>query len=374
MIKMLCSLVVLLIALPGSTQVVFRTQLPPVGLTTKSQLWNASLVNNSGSSMMAQVELSVADVTTNQLVFTATTKIFNLPVGLKHLQGSDIQPITYNVVSSSYNVNTSSEGFLPVGRFTICYNVLKIYSDVSERLVEECETAEVEALSPPQLILPADSDVIAMKRPVFVWMAPSPGYLFSNLNYSWSLVEVLPMQTPSDALTQNIPIFYHSGITSSNFQYPVSAPALDSTRLYAWRVAAKNNFTDVGVSESWTFRLKNTTPSSALPLTTSTIYAELLKQESANYSMFNGIVRIKLVNTSNHKQLSMRLFDISSNARKEIRLDTTDVPLVYGENYINLDFSRNSNLQTGKMYQLECLAAGSDRYFVKFVFTKPEVE
>src|SRR5439155_11197640 len=123
------------------------------------------------------------------------------------------------------------EGFLPVGRFSVCYTVLQIYHDAVEQAADDCVNIEVEPLSPPILVMPADSEVVQVARPVFNWMPPSPYTLFNNLQYSWVLAEVLPMQTGAMAVQQNIPVPAQSVLSVPLLVYPASVHPLDENKL-----------------------------------------------------------------------------------------------------------------------------------------------
>ncbi|WP_315819556.1 hypothetical protein [Paraflavitalea speifideaquila] len=83
-------------------------------------------------------------------------------------------PITYNPGSAGYAVDPSPEGFLPIGLFNICYTAIRIESDAVDRLGEECETIEIEPVSPPQLMIPMDEEQVTITRPFL------PGYLLRH--------------------------------------------------------------------------------------------------------------------------------------------------------------------------------------------------
>src|SRR6266702_2264702 len=109
----------------AKAQVVMNLQLPPAGLTVKSQLWNLSVVNTASQTMQAQIELSMGSVSNNQSVLTATTRVLDFPKGLRQLHAGEVAPVIYNVLTSGYNVDGSPEGFLPVGTFQLCYSVIR---------------------------------------------------------------------------------------------------------------------------------------------------------------------------------------------------------------------------------------------------------
>ena len=205
MSKRIAFIIALFISALANGQVIVNLQLPPMGLSIKSQLWNLSLINTGTGDINVQVEMTMTDVSNNQRVLTGLSKNFVLPRGVKQVQATDVMPIIYTVGAPGYNLDGNPAGFLPIGIFNICYSIIKINNDGAERLGEECQTIEIEPLSPPQLVIPHDSEHVETTRPFFTWLPPSPYNLFNNLQYDWILVEVQPTQNAATALQQNIP-------------------------------------------------------------------------------------------------------------------------------------------------------------------------
>ncbi|MBS1564500.1 MAG: hypothetical protein JST39_08915, partial [Bacteroidetes bacterium] len=214
----------LVTALPA--QVLINLQLPPSGVTVKSQLWNFSLINTATTTYDIQVEITLTDLRNNQRILTGTSRMLSLPRGAKMIKPSDVAPVSYNVTGQG--VDASPDGFLPVGRFMACFSVLRINSDLAERIAEECETIEVEPISPPILVMPSDSERVSMNRPLFTWIPPTPFTLFANLRYNWKLAEVSPLQTGATAIQQNVPLMYQTDLGMTNYQYPMSSAPLDT--------------------------------------------------------------------------------------------------------------------------------------------------
>lgn len=349
------------------SQVVVNTQLPPAGLTLKSQLWNLSLVN-TGAEINVQVELTMTDASNNQRVMTAVTRIFRLPRGAKQLQASDLLPIVYTPGSPGYNVDARPDGFLPTGTFHICYGITLYINDRTEQLNEECETVDIEPLSPPQLVMPADNEQVELTRPFFTWLPPTPFNSFNNLVYDWVLVEVMPMQSAADALQQNIPVLTQQNIAYANLQYPLSAPALDSSKLYAWRVTAKNNISPVAVSEVWVFKVKLygiDSTKAKKPLIT---YSRLRRTEDASYIISNGIVRVEHLNELANSEATISVYDISHPARRSISLEQENYALKYGQNFLDIDLRGNTQLKDRNIYLLELKNAKNERWYLKFEY------
>ena len=355
----------------ASTQVLINLQLPPSGIMVKSQLWNLSLINTSNDVLNIQVEIVLTDVSNNQRVLAGTSRLFQLPKGIKQLQANDAMPIIYNVLNTGYGIDGSQDGFLPIGTFTVCFSVLRVTNDFSERLAEECETIDIEPVSPPFLIAPSDSEHVDLTHPFFTWIPPSPYNLFNNLLYDWVLVEVQSMQTGATAIQQNVPLLSQSNLAFTNFQYPLSQPDLDTSKLYAWQVTAKNNISPIAKSEIWTFRIRklgtdtNTTPDKE------SFYAKLKKEEDASFVLCYGVLKYAYFNELNNGQVEINVFDISGPVRRQVFLDSAFYSVTPGQNFKYFDL-RDKGLIDKHTYRLELVAATGARWYLKFEFRKPD--
>ena len=368
--KKILSLVLLsLLAGAGSAQVLINLQLPPSGVMVKSQLWNFSLVNTATTTYDIQVEVTLTDMGSNQRVLTGTSKLIQLPKGARVIKPSDVTPVTYNVTGAG--VDASPDGFLPVGHFMACFSVLRINSDLSERLAEECESIEVEPISPPLLVSPSDSDQVELVRPLFTWIPPTPFTMFASLRYNWTLVEVAPLQTGAAAIQQNVPLLSQSNLGITSFQYPLSSAALDTGKIYAWQVSAMNNNSVIAQSEIWTFRLRNIGIDTVTTANKEGFYARLKREENASFVLCYGKLNYEYFNESNTTMVQLRLLDISKPVRRTIALDSASYAVTPGQNLRRLDLT-DKGLTAGHVYLLELLNPAGERWYLKFAFRKPD--
>src|SRR5207302_6108589 len=74
-------------------------------------------------------------------------------------------------------------------------------------------------------------------------------------NYDLLIAEVQNGQTPEEALEDNLPVYSASYVTSVSKNYPSSYKALDTGKVYAWKVVAKNGESFAAQSEVWTFSI-----------------------------------------------------------------------------------------------------------------------
>ena len=244
----------LLLGLSLRAQISMTVQVPPTGVLMKNQLWNMMLVNAGSNPVTVRIQLILSDEKNNQPVMTATTAPIVLSRGARQLQVKDIGPIQYDFSGPSFHADQDPNGLLPVGSFQACYTVALAEKGGAPR-VENCIQVNVDPLSPPLLNTPADEGSLYTPYPQFTWLPPTPIGLFSDLSYDLIVVEVLPGQAKADAIQQNIPVYSAGFVKNLYSNYPASYTALDTGRLYAWRIVALNNSQPAAMSDVWTFRV-----------------------------------------------------------------------------------------------------------------------
>ena len=288
-----------------------------------------------------------------------------LPAGAKAINANTVAPVVYTA-GAGYTIDGNPNGFLPVGVYNICYSVTRWTNDISEQIADECVTAEVEPISPPQLIQPGDSDRVISRRPFFTWLPPTPFNTFSNLLYDWVLVEVQATQSAADAIQQNVPVFLQSNISFTSLQYPLSMPELDTSKLYAWRVTAKNNLSPIANSEVWSFRLQQFS-NDTFHTTNKGFYAQLRREPDASYVISGSPLRFFYQHELNSPAVQIKITDLSKTAQQPIQLDSANLAVKYGANYMSLDLS-NNGLTDRHMYLLEITNDRNEHWFLKFEY------
>jgi hypothetical protein len=270
-------------------------------------------------------------------------------------------------VNANYPVDPQPYGFLPVGIFNICYTLYWQNNDGLETVAEQCETLEVEPLSPPQLILPENEDKIEQEYPFFTWTAPMSTTLMSGLRYDWKMVEVLPTQSASDAIQFNVPVWIQRSLPTNSFQYPLSLPKLDSSKLYAWQVTALNNLMPVSHSEIWLFKISKSTE--AIPGRRKGTYAELKKNMGGQAVLLDGDIQFIYTNDQNNSNASILLFEVNKGKRQALLSSPIQLPLIQGTNYLRIPISSIKGIRKKQDYILELDDLGK-KYYLKFQLTQ----
>ena len=346
-------------------QVTINLQLPPVGIVQKNQLWNLSLINTGSSTAIVKLNMLMTDIATGQPVLSASTNTVNLPQGSRLLQYAELLPVTYTVLNSNYNVDPSSNGFLPVGNFNVCFQVMKHGAEAFQAVSEECTTIEIEPLTPPYLTIPADESEIEQDRPFFSWLPPNPISLFNNLSYSFKLVEVLPNQRGSEAVQQNIPLVLREFVTGNTFSYPNANPKLDTAKIYAWQVVANNNNLHVANSEVWTFKIKPGVQDDSRPVADAPFYKLKIEAGTA-YFICDGSLRYEYINELNDTHSAIKIYDISNRSKKQLIKEYAE-NLKDGQNLVIVDLKKDV-LKKGHIYLMELTNSRNEIWACSFQF------
>ena len=369
--KMTILVVLLLGLLSAGGQVLLNLQLPPSGIYLKSQLWNFSVINTSGQPISIKIEMTFTDAANAQRIMTASSGIVTLTQQVTQLQSANLVPIVYSIINNTYNIDTNPNGFLPVGRFDVCFAVMQVNLDVTDKLAEECETIEVEPASPPILVEPADGDQSDVTRPFFTWVPPAPLASFSNLRYDWILVEVQGNQTPADAIQQNLPVYAQQDLAVSSLLYPASLPELGTNKTYAWQVAAKSSNNAIAKTDIWTFTVKQYTPDTVQNRDSKGYYVPLKRENDAAYTTSTGLVRYEYLNEINDTAARISICEITGTARTPVNLNTNQVKLRYGYNYLLTNLMSNSDMKDKHIYLLELINSKQERWYLKFEYRAP---
>lgn len=350
-----------------NAQIVLQSQLPSPGVFSKAQLWNISIMSSNSQAMNVRLVVTISDLQTNQLVLSGTTRFFLLNQGAVLLTQNQVSPISYQAVNANYPVDPQPDGFLPVGVFNICYTLYWQNNDGLETVAEQCETLEVEPLSPPQLILPENEENIEQEYPFFTWTAPMSTTLLSGLRYDWKMVEVLSGQNASDAIQFNVPVWIQRSLPTNSFQYPLSLPKLDSSKLYAWQVTALNNLMPVSHSEIWLFKISRN--KELIPGRRKGTYALLKKNLGGQAVLLDGDIQFVYTNDQNYKNARIMLFELNKGKRQAVLSSPILLPLGQGSNYLRIPISSIKGIRKNQDYILELDDLGK-KYYLKFQLTQ----
>ena len=151
-------------------------------------------------------------------------------------------------------------GRIPEGTYQACVTMADGNGFV---LGESCATFTIVYPDPPLLLAPGDGEAVSTAAPFFQWTPIQVPPAF-QVRYALQVAELLPNQTPEEALHSTIVHYQGPDIDITNFQYPIDGQPFEPGKRYVWRVTAvdQNGFppaTNGGGSEIRTFRFDNGT-------------------------------------------------------------------------------------------------------------------
>ncbi|MFT3981670.1 MAG: hypothetical protein QM687_14440 [Ferruginibacter sp.] len=367
--KIFLSFLILTLFETVKSQVIVNIQLPQVGLYLNSQLWNMSLTNAGTTATNIRIDMILSDAQNGDMILSGASREFVLATGTKQIQLTDLIPIQYNLLNYQYGASATADGFLPIGNFVVCYSIFQRNSEEYEKVAEDCETILVEPASPPLLVFPEDDGIIDENRPVFTWIPPAPSFLFSNLSYELILVEVLNNQQPSEAVQFNLPLLQQNNVAQTFLPYPSNLNALDTGKLYAWRITANNNGLPVSNSEVFSFRLYTAKDSLKLH---SSLYTVLKKPGEIKFAVSRGKLFYEYTNMDNTDSITLQLEDITNAVTKKISLPNPLLPVKPGQNFNELDLTMLQGMVSNHIYLFTATSKSRQSFALKFIYQNPE--
>jgi hypothetical protein len=356
-----------LLKLSASCQLSFTLQVPQSGVLLKSQLWNAVIVNSYPDTRQVYLGLSLSDAITGNPVVTALTGQFTVPQGATQISETNVSPIIYSYLSNDI-IDRDPEGYLPAGSYTACYTLFLTQEGIGSFVAEQCTPLIVEPVSPPILNTPFNQQKINTSFPQFTWIPPFPLEIFSNLTYDFILVEVGEGQNAADAIQQNLPV-YSENFSDVFLNYPASAISLDTNKVYAWQVKAKNNGQFTAQSEVWTFSLSDTTTN--VPEDNFSTYTKLKRYLDASISVSVKNILAYYENNADDSTATYSIYDIDQNSENDGSLKfvkSGTIRLSQGINLINLTPEELQDLEDGKEYLFQVYNSRNETWSMKFFY------
>jgi hypothetical protein len=241
-------LAVMPIAVLLAAPTIKTTAIPPPDLYGVEELWNVTLSNPDQDSYRVWLEGTITESAKGQ-VFWAKTNEFILVPGERTIRYADIRSIgiARQTHAPGYEQFAAQTGGLPEGDYTFAVKLMPGYGSKSVAFT-------VKRMGPTRLIAPKDGDTVAVKYPQFSWTTPAP-MPPGGVTYTLRVFEVLPGQTPEEAIAANRPWFEQKNITGTSVAYPAAAPALRDTVQYAWQAVARTPDGSSAPGEIRTFTL-----------------------------------------------------------------------------------------------------------------------
>lgn len=354
MYKTLAAFCLLLLHLTVDAQVSLSVQLPPGGMVSRDQLWNVAVMNNGGTTVEATLALELRDAVSGQTVLSAGTGNFSAGKGVKMINIRDVQPVLYNHLSGDF-----SGSYLPLGSYVACYRLFQQTAKGPVPLADECVRINISPLSPPLLNTPSDKSQLETTNPQFAWLPPAPLDMFRNLSYDLVVAEVLEGQSPSEAVQYNTPVYARPDIRMPVDVYPSTYSKLDTGRLYAWQVIARNGTQYAAATEVWTFSIKG--PEKENKYVKKAPYIKMMMGNAADIGIApNGILKLMYNNRTNDSLVTIKI-DIPGEGAKTFELNVKQ-----GENYLEYPLTKVIKYKENIVYRATLVNSLRETWSLQF--------
>jgi len=357
--KLIVFIALFFISYLSIAQITLEPLLPQVGLFQKSQLWNIVAINSSQYPQQCYVVLSLQDRQSGAEVISATSATFTLEKGSKQLNVANLTPIQYTYFSFA---GDKTNDFLSVGSYMACFKLIGVGHSTSE-ITEACVPFDVAPLSPPILILPADSSLLKASPALFSWQPPVPLTMFQQLHYELLIAEVYPGQRPEEAVELNAPFFMNLNVTGNVMNYTGAYPAFQEGKWYAWQVVAQDGQSYAAKTQVWDFKID-----SALALAASIVdQTPFLKMGKGDGSVIEtgvmpgSILKFSYFNETTDKSIMVQVVDMNTQATYQFKAHIKS-----GENLIKYDLSKIMTVQAGKVYQAQIINSRQEKWLTQF--------
>jgi hypothetical protein len=354
MLKKILLVGLLPVALYTKAQVTLSVQLPPGGMVQKDQLWNMVVVNNSNTIPEAVVSLDIQDAVTGQTVLSAVSRSFILGKGVKVINIKDVQPLQYNYLAAEL-----TGMYIPLGTYVACFRVIKNDVKGPEPVGDECLRVTINPLSPPLLNTPVDRTILETNYPQFTWLPPAPVDMFNSLNYDLLIAEVLPGQSPAEAILVNTPVYTNYNLRTVYQNYPSTYSRLKEGQQYAWQVTARNGLNYAAQTEVWIFSIKSTDTVEAVSISNSYIELRDSKEVSGISIVAGDELLVKYYSFDNDHTSTIRLLSGDGKLIREVKQKLT-----YGNNFFKIKLGENFNKEL--VYTVEVMDSKQNRYAGRF--------
>lgn len=264
---------------------------------------------------------------------------------------------------SPYADQLKQTGKFPEGEYEYCYEVavLNDKNQPSPEVYENCFDYTIKPLTPLILINPVDEDEMCNVRPNLVWQPPIP--MASSARFRVILTEILAKQSPSEAISYNIPIINQMNIVGNTLFYPASAPDLSKEKKYVWQVTVYSGKTILTKSEIWSFQIKCGDEKATIDADS---YREIKEYQDGGFYIANEILRFSFNNFYQAQKLNYTIINLEHPAESIKNLPPLTAET--GINKYNIDLRDIKSFKDGSQYLLKVKTSDNKELQLRFIY------
>ena len=315
-----------------------------------ADMFSVTIGNNTGAEMQVSLD-GLLKTRRGEIYVKGKSNSFTLKQGI-----TIINPSALSISYIFYRQNIQTGSDIPYGEYVLCSNL-----NDGGMGVNQCIEFSLQPLTPPFLTYPENEAVIEQNSPIFMWQAPSPLIRNQPIYYDFSLSQILPNQTCSQASMMNNKTYLEKNIEQTQLVYPLSAIPLDTGKKYCWQVLAKTNEYSIGKTEVWEFSVRNLLAKEKERPQPFIILKKDL--DAAVYQATNGKLSLLFQEPYTSKEMVYEIIDLKTNTALETGCLKNKIKSL-GDNQFEFDFN-NCRLAKG-IYKLIIYNNKKDAFVTKF--------
>jgi hypothetical protein len=316
-----------------------------------SDMFSADVISTDNKTNRLYFVGTIINRQNGQRIVAARSAAVDIAPGVRQLSESLLMP-EYTFLSSA----TAQSGNLPYGNYEVCLRAYEV-SGIEESATA-CDEVEVMPLSPPLLLSPENESSVSDEYPLLIWLPPMP-IGKEQVLYDLKLTEILPNQTPYDAIQRNFAIMEKQSISGTSLQYPANAIRLEVGKRYAWQVKAYTGaHKPLGETEVWWFMIEKEIPETReIVVSENYIIPDLTRDNSIVY-----IGKVLNVYIDEYPEDITFRFSILDSKNKPVNTSDTRVTKTHKGRY-SIALDGGTKLKNGGYYTfMASMPDGTKRY------------
>ena len=329
---------------------------PLQGMELKpSDVFRANIQSQEATPIKIYFVGSITNKITGEKLMTAKSAVIDVVPGLTTLSESMLAP-QYQITSSS----ASQTGVFSYGNYNVCLKAYKL-GGVEEEATD-CQESEITPMSPPLLLSPENQSTIDQPYPLLVWLPPMP-VSKNPVLYDLKLVEILPNQTPYDAIQRNFAVMEQQHIQGTSLQYGATSLKLEDGKRYAWKVYAKTSDNKpIGETEVWWFKKVDARTEKEDSITRLIGYVQMKEQLDSYFIIAQDELNLLYNEKYGVSPIKFRITDVGGKVLDVVDFKTGNV----GLNEFSIDLKAIGGLKRNKFYVIEAVAKNRATQYLVF--------
>lgn len=256
-LRKLLLVVTLMAAIQGvakSQSITATLDAPPAVRMRFADLWSVTVSNHTLERVDLELIASIRDPSGEVALIARATGPSLRGGESRRLRVGDLRSLKIVEISSGLKSAMERTGLLPDGAWRFCIEVNAPRQGESR----DCRDMQLGSALPPVLLAPYDNAEVTDRQVAWSWFMQSRTTSGQEVRCNLAVVEILPGQTPEEALRVNPVLIRRKDLKGAAWQADPAIRPFRSGHRYAWRIqAVTGDSLELCTSEIWSFTYRD---------------------------------------------------------------------------------------------------------------------